>query len=62
MRTYIKFLSLIFLNSFLFYVSAIMLSLIFILNLLSELDFFKDIDVNFFSNIFITFKFTNIDI
>lgn len=41
MKTYIKFLTVIFLNSF-FYVSAIMLSLIFILNLLSELDFFKD--------------------
>jgi len=45
MRTYIKFLSLIFINSF-FYVSAIMLSLIFILNLLNELDFFKDINVD----------------
>jgi len=45
MRTYIKFLSKIYLNSF-FYVSLIMFSLIFILNLLSELDFFKDINVN----------------
>ena len=45
MRTYIKFLSLIFINSF-FYVSAIMLSLIFILNLLNELDFFKDTNVD----------------
>ncbi len=44
MRTYIKFLTLIFINSF-FYVSAIMLSLIFILNLLSELDFFKETSV-----------------
>ena len=45
MKTYIKFLTVIFLNSF-FYVSAIMLSLIFILNLLSELDFFKDTNVD----------------
>ena len=45
MKTYIKFLSKIFLNSF-FYVSSIMISLIFILNLLSELDFFKDINVS----------------
>ena len=53
MRTYIKFLSRIFLNSF-FYVSIIMLSLIFILNLLSELDFFKDIDVNTFFPIYLS--------
>ena len=53
MRTYIKFLSLIFLNSF-FYVSAIMLSLIFILNLLTELDFFKDTDVNSFFPIYLS--------
>ncbi len=58
MRTYIKFLSKIFLNSF-FYVSAIMFSLIFILNLLSELDFFKEIEVGiFFSNLPISSKFT----
>ena len=53
MRTYIKFLSLIFLNSF-FYVSAIMLSLIFFLNLLTELDFFKDTDVNSFFPIYLS--------
>ena len=45
MKTYIKFLCKIYLNSF-FYVSLIMFSLIFLLNLLSELDFFKDINVN----------------
>ena len=45
MRTYIKFLSRIYLNSFL-YVSLVMLSLIFILNLLSELDFFSGSEVN----------------
>ncbi len=53
MRTYIKFLSLTFLNSF-FYVSAIILSLIFILNLLTELDFFKDTDVNSFFPIYLS--------
>ena len=45
MKTYIKFLSKTFLNSFL-YVLLIMTSLIFILNLLSELEFFKDIQAN----------------
>ena len=45
MRTYIKFLCETYLKSF-FYVSLIMFSLIFILNLLSELDFFKDINVD----------------
>ena len=45
MKTYIKFLSKTFLNSFV-YVLIITMSLIFILNLLSELEFFKDIKVN----------------
>lgn len=45
MKTYIKFLSKTFLNSFV-YVLIIIISLIFILNLLSELEFFKDIKVN----------------
>ena len=45
MKTYIKFLCKTFLNSFL-YVLLIMTSLIFILNLLSELEFFKDIEAN----------------
>ena len=53
MKTYIKFLSKIFLNSF-FYVSLIMFSLIFILNLLSELDFFKDIEVDNFFPIYLS--------
>ncbi len=44
MKTYIKFLCYIFLRSF-FYVFLVMLSLVFILNILSELEFFKDIDV-----------------
>lgn len=48
MKTYIKFLCNIFLKSF-FYVLLVMFSLVFILNILSELEFFKDIDtgVNF---------------
>ena len=53
MRTYIKFLSKIYLNSF-FYVSLIMFSLIFILNLLSELDFFKDINVNSYFPVYLS--------
>ncbi len=53
MKTYIKFLSKIFLNSF-FYVSSIMISLIFILNLLSELDFFKDINVSPFFPVYLS--------
>ena len=44
MKTYIKFLSLIFFKSF-FYVTLIMLSLVFILNMLTELEFFKEIDI-----------------
>ncbi len=44
MKVYIKFLSLIFVKS-LFYVISIMFSLIFILNLLTELEFFKGINV-----------------
>ena len=44
MKTYIKFLCYIFLRSF-FYVFLVMLSLVFILNVLSELEFFKDIDI-----------------
>ena len=45
MKTYIKFITIIFLKSF-FYVALIMLSLVFILNVLSELDFFKEIDIS----------------
>ena len=44
MKTYIKFIIFVFLKSF-FYVTLIMLSLVFILNVLSELDFFKEINV-----------------
>ena len=45
MKVYIKFLSLIFIRSLL-YVTSIMFSLIFILNLLTELEFFKGIEVD----------------
>ena len=45
MKIYIKFFALIFLKSLL-YVILIMLSLIFILNLLTELEFFKEIEVD----------------
>ena len=44
MKIYIKFLISIFFKSF-FYVSVIMFSLVFILNMLAELEFFKEIDV-----------------
>ena len=46
MKVYVKFLTFTFYNSFL-YVVAIMLSLVFILNLLSEIDFFKNINTIF---------------
>ena len=48
MKVYIKFILSLFLRSF-FYVLLIMLSLVFILNLLSEIEFFKDFEVrNYF--------------
>ena len=54
MKTYLKFLSSIFIKSF-FYVVVIMLSLIFILNTLSELEFFKDIDIGIDFTLFLSF-------
>ena len=45
MKTYVKFLLVNFIKSLLF-VIAIIFSLVFILNLLSELEFFKDIQVD----------------
>ena len=53
MRIYIKFLCETYLKSF-FYVSLVMFSLIFILNLLSELDFFKDINVDSFFPVYLS--------
>ena len=44
MKTYIKFLINSFFKSFL-YVFLIILSLVFVLNILSELEFFRDIEV-----------------
>ena len=52
MKTYIKFLILIFFKSFIF-VSLILLSLIFILNLLTELEFFKNIEVTTYYPMFV---------
>ena len=53
MKTYIKFLILIFFKSFVF-VSLILLSLIFILNLLTELEFFKNIEVTTYYPMFVS--------
>ena len=44
MKVYIKFLTILFLKS-LIYVTAIMISLVFILNYLGELDFFQKIEI-----------------
>ncbi|MDB0053894.1 LptF/LptG family permease [Candidatus Pelagibacter sp.] len=46
MKIYIKFFTIVFIKSLL-YVVSIMFSLVFILNLLSELEFFKGVDVGF---------------
>ena len=53
MKTYIKFLSNIFFRSFLF-VFLIIFSLVFIINLLTEIEFFKDIDVNNYFSIYLS--------
>ncbi len=47
MKTYIKFLTNIFLKSFL-YVLMIIFSLVFLLNILTEIEFFSDINVSLF--------------
>ena len=54
MKVYIKFFTYLFLKSF-FYVLAIMFSLVFILNLLTELDFFKDIQISGYFPLFLSF-------
>ena len=54
MKTYTKFLVSIFLNS-IFNVFLIMFSLIFILNLLTELEFFKEIPVSIYYPIYFSF-------
>ena len=53
MKTSIKFLINIFLRSFL-YVIFIVLSLVFIINLLTELEFFRDIDVGIFFTVYLS--------
>ena len=54
MNTYIKFITQIFLKSFI-YVFLIMLSLVLILNILSEIDFFRNIDVKPLFPIYVSF-------
>ena len=58
MKVYIKFLTVIFFKS-LFNVFFIMASLVFILNLLSEIDFFKDENVKTSFMFFIFIKFSS---
>ena len=53
MKTYIKFLSNIFFKSFLF-VFLIIFSLVFIINLLTEIEFFKDIDVSIYFSMYLS--------
>ena len=53
MKTYIKFLINIFFKSFL-YVIFIVLSLVFIINLLTELEFFRNIEVGIFFTIYLS--------
>ena len=53
MKVYIKFLILLFLKN-LFFVTIIMLSLVFILNTLSELEFFSEYSVDLYFPIYIS--------
>ncbi|WP_440934912.1 LptF/LptG family permease [Candidatus Pelagibacter sp.] len=53
MKTYIKFLINVFLNSF-FYVLLIIFSLVFIINLLTELEFFKEINISIFFPVYLS--------
>ena len=54
MKTYIKFLLIIFYKAFL-YSTLVTFSLVFIMSLLSELDFFKEIEVQFFTPLILSF-------
>ena len=54
MKTYIKFLISTFFKSFI-YVLLVLLSLVFILNLLTELEFFKDINVDVYFTLLLSF-------
>ena len=53
MKTYINFILSIFLRSFTF-VFLIIFSLVFIINLLTELEFFKDLDVSIFFTVYLS--------
>ena len=54
MKIYIKFIILSFLRSFVF-VTSVIFCLVFILNLLTEIDFFKDINVKYYFPIYVSF-------
>ena len=53
MKVYIKFLSTVFFNSFI-YVLGVMFSLVFILNLLTELEFFQNTNIKLINIIFLS--------
>ena len=53
MKIYIKYLTFTFFKSF-FYVVAVMLCLVFIMNLLSELEFFKEINIGLNLTLFLS--------
>ena len=53
MKIYIKYLLLTYLKSF-FFITFVSLSLVIIINLLSEIDFFKDLEVNSYFPIFLS--------
>ena len=53
MKTYIIFLINSFLRTFI-YVTSIIFCLIFILNLLTEIEFFREIDVNYYFPIYLS--------
>ena len=53
MKTYIKYLLFCFLKSFLF-VTLVSLSLVIIINLLGEIDFFKKMEINTYLPIFLS--------
>ena len=56
MKVYIQFLIKNFLKSLLF-VSSIIFCLIFILNILTEFEFFREINVKYYFPIYLSFKF-----
>ena len=53
MKVYVKFISILFFKS-LFFVFFIILSLVFLLNILSELEFFKEVDVGINFTLFLS--------